>query len=51
MDFERVQTLVDALTDVPQWERVELVRWMREKRDGHDAVAFRIECQDREGGP
>jgi Tfp pilus assembly protein PilN len=50
-DFERVQRFVDSLTRVPRWQRVELVRSVREKRDSREVVSFRVECQDPEGGP
>jgi hypothetical protein len=50
-DFECVQSFVDALARVPNWQQVELVRSVREKRDGRDVIVFRVECQDPEGVP
>lgn len=50
-DFEQVQSFVDALAGVSQWQRVELVRSVRETREGRDVVQFRVECQEPEGGP
>lgn len=49
--FAEVQQFVEAAAGVPNWQKIELVKSSREIRGDKDLIQFRIECQDREGGP
>ena len=49
--FADVQKFREAITAVPNWEKVEPGKSTREMKGDRELVRFQIECVDREGGP